>query len=168
MHQADHSSALTAQQLQVISLLSNGNTINDAAVSAGVSRNTIGNWRRAVPAFAAELEFATSEQARAWQENFRDAVPLAIQTITAILNDPASSASIRLRAAGMILKLAGLPRVVQDCAPKTEIVHKSAQLGSSRKTPVAGIFAVEPSVHLDSVHNSAQSPGSTTVCGLLT
>jgi len=44
---------LTPLQNQVINLLAQGCTITEASGRTGIHRNTIGNWRRAVPAFAA-------------------------------------------------------------------------------------------------------------------
>jgi transposase-like protein len=126
-------------QEQVIAHLSTGLSFTAAADAAGVHRNTILNWRREIPAFAAAFEQAAHEQARACQEEALEAVPLATQTILAILNDPTASPSIRLRAAGMILKMADL---------------KSAQTTSPSFAPSRlGEKAVEPEI----VHNPAQS-----------
>jgi uncharacterized protein YecA (UPF0149 family) len=99
---------LSPAQEQVITQLSSGNSFSAAAEAAGVHRNTILNWRRSVPAFSSEFERAAREQAQAWQEEAMNAVPLATQTITAVLNDPAAPIALRLRAAGMILKMADL------------------------------------------------------------
>jgi hypothetical protein len=79
-------------------------------------------------------EDTTHKQIESWQEEARNAVPQAIQTIIKILNDPSVSPSLRLRAAGMILKTAGL---------------KSPSVASSRRA--------EKAVTADIVHNSAQS-----------
>jgi hypothetical protein len=142
MHHVDLSSALTAQQVQVISLLSHGGTINDAAATVGVSCHTIRNRRCAIPAFAIELDHASREQALAWQEELRGAVPLATQSINTILSDPAASPALRLRAAGMILELADLPGLA-ECASfeKTWNSAQSCTMGSFRKMPAPGISA---------------------------
>jgi hypothetical protein len=88
--------------------------------------------------FSPIQEQAAIDQVRACREEALKAVPLATQTILAILNDPAASPSIRLRAAGMILKLADLkstetnppsfaPSRLGEKAVKPEIVHNPAQ-----------------------------------------
>jgi DNA-binding NarL/FixJ family response regulator len=43
--------ALTAQQLQVLGALSMGATLTGAAAQAGVHRNTVANWCRALVDF---------------------------------------------------------------------------------------------------------------------
>jgi SEC-C motif len=96
------------QQHRVLSLLAVGLSFTAAAEAAGVHRNTIRNWRREIPSFATAFEQAARDQARAFQEAALDAVPLATQAILAILNDPATPPALRLRAAGMILKMADI------------------------------------------------------------
>jgi hypothetical protein len=79
------------------------------------------------------LESTISETIQSWQEEARRAVPKATQTIVEILNDPAVSPSLRLRAAGMILKMADLktpsfaPSRLCEKAVEPEIVHNPAQ-----------------------------------------
>jgi SEC-C motif len=119
---------LTPQQHQVISLLADGHSIIGAAVAAGISRNTIRNWRRCVPAFARELEFATREQALAWHEQALLLAPIATKTISDILNDPEASPALRLRAAIAILKMAADPqpkplRAIPTAAAEMEAAH---------------------------------------------
>jgi hypothetical protein len=147
---------LTPDQQLVLTLLAEGKTLTAAAETAGIHRNTILNWRRAVPAFAAELDRATREQALAWQEEAANAVPLAFQAILAVLNDPAASASLRLRAAGMILKMADLksdssasPRLrvkaLDVPAPaKLEIPAQSCTITPIRKAPEPGRNSICP------------------------
>ena len=47
-------SSLTPAQHKVLALLADGQSIIDAAAAAGVHRNTVSNWRRALPAFVRE------------------------------------------------------------------------------------------------------------------
>jgi hypothetical protein len=146
------STVVSPIQEQVIAHLSTGLSFSAAADAAGVHRNTILNWRREIPAFATAYEQAAREQARACREEALEAVPLATQSILAILNDSAASPSIRLRAAGMILKLADLkstqtnspsfaPSRLREKAVEPEIVHNPAQstlLPFRRETPKIG------------------------------
>lgn len=146
------STVVSPIQEQVIAHLSTGLSFSAAADAAGVHRNTILNWRREIPAFATAYEQAAREQARACREEALEAVPLATQTILAILNDPTASSSIRLRAAGIILKMADLksaqttrptfaPSPLGEKAVESEIVHNPAQsiiLPFRRETPKIG------------------------------
>jgi uncharacterized protein YchJ len=90
------------------------------------------------------LESTVPEQIQSWQEEARSAVPKATQTIIEILNDPTVSPSLRLRAAGMILKMADLksaPSSPCEKAVKSEIVHNPAQsmiLPFRRESPKIG------------------------------
>src|SRR5271163_2148552 len=90
---------LTPQQHRVINLLVDGNSITQAAVAENIHRNTIGYWRRTVPAFARELEFATREQRHYWHEQATLLAPQAIQALRDSLTSPESSPSLRFRAA---------------------------------------------------------------------
>ena len=52
---------LTEQQHRVIARLACGWSIHLAAKSEKLHRNTVGYWRRTIPAFARKLEFASRE-----------------------------------------------------------------------------------------------------------
>jgi uncharacterized protein YchJ len=174
---------LSPAQEQVISHLSSGNSFSVAAEAAGVHRNTILNWRRSVPAFSSEFERAAREQAQAWQEEAMNAVPLATQTITAVLNDPAAPIALRLRAAGMILKMAdlktaaaperqtliaierGVVTVPAEPAPYPErheakLTALQAEIQAARAELQARRSRFE-SEKPEILHNSAQSPALT-------
>jgi uncharacterized protein YecA (UPF0149 family) len=101
---------LTPHQHHVLALLAEGHSLSAAAEVVGIHRNTIRNWRRAVPAFAREIEFAVREQALVWHEKALDLAPKAAAVLEEILNDPAVSASVRLRAALAVLKMAAEPQ----------------------------------------------------------
>jgi uncharacterized protein YecA (UPF0149 family) len=101
---------LTPDQHHVLALLAEGQSLTAAAEAVGVHRNTIRNWRRSVPAFAREIEFAVREQALVWHEASLILAPKAAAVLEEILNDPAASASIRLRAALAVLKMAAEPQ----------------------------------------------------------
>jgi len=100
---------LTTQQHRIIALLASGCSTIQAAKVEKIHRNTIGYWRRTVPAFARELEFASHEQRRCWQDQAVELAPHAFQTIKEILADPKSSPSLRFRAATFIIKMATDP-----------------------------------------------------------
>jgi transposase-like protein len=144
-------SHLSAIQERVIASLATGLSFSAAAEAAGVHRNTVGNWRREIPSFAAAFEQAAREQARAFKEEALDAVPQATQTILAIMNDPAASPALRLRAAGMVLKMADL---------KSAALHNSAQSPSLSSAPpplrVEALEAPCAPENSEIMHNSAQ------------
>jgi uncharacterized protein YchJ len=100
---------LTPQQHHIISLLAAGNSIAQAAAAENLHRNTLANWRRTIPAFARELEFALREQRLYWHEQATRLAPLAIQVIEETLTNPNASPSLRFRAAALIIKLATDP-----------------------------------------------------------
>jgi hypothetical protein len=119
---------LTLQQQRVITLLAAGQSITQAAEAENLHRNTIANWRRTVPAFARELEFAQREQRQYWHEQATRLAPLAIQAIEDCLTNPKSSPSLRFRAATLIMKLLADPQTKPTKgfplqSPQTEALH---------------------------------------------
>lgn len=103
--------SLTPLQHRVLALLAEGRSLTDAAAEAGVHRNTVCNWRRSVPAFTRDTEFAIREQAVVWHDRMVQLAPLAAQVLHKVLNDEAAPASLRLRAAVTVLKAAANPFV---------------------------------------------------------
>jgi hypothetical protein len=120
---------LTPQQHRIITLLASGNNITQAADAEKLHRNTIANWRRTIPAFARELDFALREQRQYWHEQATRLAPLAIQAIEDTLANPKTSPSLRFRAATLILKLLTDPQPKPTEARQGESlqVHKDAQ-----------------------------------------
>jgi hypothetical protein len=102
---------LTPQQHRVLTLLAAGNTITQAAAAVNIHRNTIDYWRRTHPAFAREQEYAQCEQRNYWHEQATRLAPQAIQAIEDCLTNPASSPSLRFRAAALIIKMAAQPKL---------------------------------------------------------
>ena len=96
--------AFTPQQHRVIDLIAEGVTITVAASTLGIHRNTIRNWRRTIPGFATELDFAIGEQSLYWHEQAVALAPKAIAILCTIMHNDASSDSLKLRAATLILK----------------------------------------------------------------
>jgi len=96
---------LTPQMHRVITNLASGLTITQAAEAEKIHRNTVGNWRRTVPPFARELEYALRERALYWHEQATTLAPLAVQTLSDILTNPDASLSLKLRASLAVLKM---------------------------------------------------------------
>ena len=97
---------LTPLQHRIITRIASGQPITQAATEENVHRNTVGYWRRTIPAFARELEFATREQRLYWHEQATLLASKALEAIQSALNSPDSSPSLRFRAATLILKMA--------------------------------------------------------------
>jgi transposase-like protein len=149
---------LTPDQHHVLALLAEGRSITAAAEAVGIHRNTIRNWRRAVPAFAREIEFAVREQALVWHEQALDLAPKAAAVLEEILNDPAASPSIRLRAALAVLKMAAEPqpkslRLFPTAAAEMEASHGEMLSWQATQANCAPENTKKP-------HNPAQSPSS--------
>jgi hypothetical protein len=142
---------LSPIQHHVLSLLAQGSSITAAAATVEIHRNTVANWRRSVPAFAREFEYAGRERALFWQDQAASLAQKAIDVLTDILNDSTAAPSLRLRAAFKVLSMATVPKPepvkpfptdaaesealfgqlvqqqAEDCAPAPEIVHNPAQ-----------------------------------------
>jgi Homeodomain-like domain len=101
---------LTPAQHDVLSLLAQGASITEAAAAADVHRNTVANWRRTVPAFARELEFAGRERSLFWHDQAANLAQKAIDVMTTILNDETAAPSLRLRVALKVVSMAADPK----------------------------------------------------------
>ena len=108
---------LKPQMEQVLSLLSSGSTISEAATAAGVHRNTIMNWRRTSTVFQRRWHTMQYEQAMHWREQVQTLVPTALEALRQILEDPKSSTSVRLRAALAVVKDLAMPAPAQPEFP---------------------------------------------------
>jgi hypothetical protein len=106
---------LSPAQHHVLALMSAGTTARAAARSAGVHRNTVGNWLRS-PAFRQALIQARTDQAQAWRAQAAGLASEALGAIGAILTDPHASAALRLKAALAIQARA--PESMSIAAPR--------------------------------------------------
>src|SRR5579871_2523786 len=98
--------ALSPQQLEVICALSSGATMTDAAQQAGLHRNTIALWRRNQLPFQHALAAAQYDRALLYREKAEALADRAFQTLDDLLADPKTPASVRLKAALVIVQLA--------------------------------------------------------------
>ena len=136
-------SYLTPQQLQVVDALSSGATLTGAAAQAGVHRNTIANWRLNSPEFREALALARHDRAI-------ELADLAFETLRAVLTDPKSPPSVRLRAAIFIINKATAP-------PDSEQEDTAGMADLDR-------FAQQPppdAQNCTTMHNDAQSQPET-------
>ena len=100
---------LSPVQAQVVAALAQGRTITTAAAEAGVHRNTIHNWFHE-PAFKTAVENAQAEYVAILRDGMRDLAALALQNLRALLEDPKTPASVRLRAALAVLQRPHYPQ----------------------------------------------------------
>ncbi len=143
---------LTPDQHHILALLAEGNSITQAAEAVGIHRNTVRNWRRCVPAFAREMEFAVREQALVWHEQATELAPKAALELEKLLTSPETPPAVRLRAALAILKIASQPAT----QPLRSIVHATVDLETTHRHMLA--FKKEAQiVHSPKTENNAQS-----------
>jgi len=173
---------LTEQQHRIIARLACGWSINSAAKSEKLHRNTVGYWRRTIPAFARELEFASREQRRYWQDEAVQLASDAFRAISDCITDPKSSPSVRFRAAAFIINMATDPQ--QKAVKGFPTLHAEVEAISgqmlaqvneeSTPAPETENFAENPVVQTAQIEKTAQSaqqpirvtpqPGRNTVC----
>ena len=142
-------SGLSAQQIAVIDALSNGVTATEAAAQVGIHRNTISNWRRNDFAFQHAFADAQYDRALFHRERAESLADKAYAALEALLADPNTPATVRLKAALYILEKASTPP-----PPKSQVQLDIEKVRLSPNPPVTvdNDFRIVPNVH-----NSAQS-----------
>lgn len=95
---------LDAKQEAVLAAMLAGQTIRDAAQTAGVGETTVYRWKREHPAFTEELERRTNEVAGHALDSMKRLTVKAALTIGAVLDDAAAPINVKLRAAELVLK----------------------------------------------------------------
>ena len=161
-------STLTPTQHHVLSLLAQGASINAAANAAGIHRNTVANWRRVVPDFAREFEFAARERALFWHDHASGLPEKAVEVLSAILNDETAAPSLRLRAALKVISMAtetkpspGPAKPYPAFTAEVEAVHGQLLMQQvpdeePEEAQEAASENPEPAQPAKNVHNSAQ------------
>jgi transposase-like protein len=140
-------SGLSDPQQRAIAAISTGHSTTEAARQLGIHRNTIHYWRRSNQSFRDALAHAFYDRALFHREHAEALAPFAIDAIRAILENPKTAPSVRLRAALAILQTATTPPpepppcIDGDPDPTPEPVHKNAQTPSTtfrREQPKTG------------------------------
>jgi hypothetical protein len=129
--------SLTVSQDRVLALISAGFTASAAAQHAMIHRNTISNWLQ-TSEFRSALERARAEKALLYRDEAEALAAEALGALRAMLNDPATPAAIRYKAAVAMLNHATelMPDpVVVHAQPTPEIVHKNAQSETVQPAP---------------------------------
>ena len=143
---------LTATQEHVLAHIANGATHTAAAASAGVHRNTVHNWLSS-PAFCQALAQAQYQNACFWHDQAKALAQTAMETLRALLTNPDTRDSVRLKAALAILDRVSRTPSYDDVPAPPQIhreLHNLAQVDP--KTEAA------PGENMPPLHNPAQAP----------
>ena len=154
------SPVLTAAQETVLAHIANGATHTAAAASAGVHRNTVHNWQSS-PAFCQALAQAQYENACFWHDQTKALAKTAMETLRALLTNPDTRDSVRLKAALAILDRVSQTPSYDDVPAPPQIhrnLHKLAQADAEPKPDP------EPAIGEDPLpmHNPAQAESKLT------
>jgi transposase-like protein len=104
------SASLSPAQAQVALSLASGASVTHAAQSAGVGRTTVYEWRKHNPDFSSAIDQAKAEYAATLRDQLRDLSVKALSTLEALLDDPKTPASVRLKAALAVLNRPRFPK----------------------------------------------------------
>lgn len=96
---------LTTSQENAIDALILGATDAEAGNAAGVTRQTINNWKNHHPEFIAEMNRRRQEIWEASREHLRSLVPKALHVLDAALSSETPNSRLAIR----VLELSGLP-----------------------------------------------------------
>ena len=120
-----HGTKFDRKMEQAVAALLTQPNIDLAAKSVGISPNTLLNWMK-VPEFQKayrEARRAVYNQAVA---RLQQAMPLAVQTMLKVLIDPATPASVRVRAAEVISNHSHKAIEVEDVEARVTALEEAA------------------------------------------
>ena len=95
---------LSPAQLKVVLALAEGKTVTVAARQAGIHRTTIHHWLRTQPEFVNAAHEAQDEYEFLLTDQLAELAALALSTLRALLEDPKTPPSVRLKAALAVLE----------------------------------------------------------------
>ena len=102
-------SSLSPTQAQIVVALAQGKSVSAAARDAGIHRTTVHLWMRDEPEFKAAVHRAKREYIELLNDQLRELASGALQTVRKLIDDPATPASIRLKASLAVLERPQLP-----------------------------------------------------------
>jgi len=147
---------LTATQEHVLAHIANGATHTTAAESAGVHRNTVQNWLNS-PVFCKALAQAQYQNACFWHDQTNALAQTAMETLRALLANPDTRDSVRLKAALAILdRVSRTPSY--DDVPVPPQIHRALH-NLAQADPEPEPESADDSAHL---HNPAQAESELT------
>ena len=121
--------------------------------------NAPANWRRTVPAFARELDYARRERSLYWHDQATGLAQKAVELISTILHSESAAPSLRLRAALKILAIASDPQPAPMKPFPTSAAEAEAITGRSMILQTL----TNESENSENLHNSAQSAQNCTI-----
>lgn len=150
----DVSNNFTPVQLRVLALLATGQTITATAAACQIDRTTFHHWRRNDPAYSIAAQDAAADAAETYRIAAQPHASAALATLCALMDNPETPASVRLKAALHIL-LAAQP------APPAQ-----APLGPERPAPIASRPrpTANSSEFITNLEIISSTPGRNTPC----
>lgn len=112
----------------VVVLLAAGRSVTAAAAETGLHRSTIHNWLNHDPRFAGQVRSARAEYGETLRDKLRDQSARALDTLTELMADPKTPASVRLRAALAILERPRFPEPGWNLPEPVETAQESRML----------------------------------------
>ncbi|MBI4909171.1 MAG: SEC-C domain-containing protein [Acidobacteria bacterium] len=119
---------LSPAQAQAALSLASGASYTQAALSANVARSTVHEWQNSTPSFAAAVEAAREEYIDTLRDQLREASIKALAALISILDNPATSPGVRLKAALAILKRPHFPDPGWQLPESIEPPYRQAML----------------------------------------
>jgi hypothetical protein len=110
---------------QAVAALLTQPNIDMAAQSVGISPNTLLNWMK-VPEFDAAYRAAKRAAYGQAIARLQQAMPLAVQTMLKVLVDPATPASVRVRAAEVIANHSHKAIEIEDVEARVTALEEAA------------------------------------------
>ncbi len=129
----DSSDFLTTKQQTFIDAMLCSPSIAAAAQHAGIADKTARRWL-ALPHIKQAIEQARQEMFRASLAELKDAVRVAVQTLKSQMTDEESPASVRVRAAEIVLKNAIEVNALQELEAKIAELEEMIKHGSANPT----------------------------------
>ncbi|MCC6365046.1 MAG: SEC-C domain-containing protein [Bryobacterales bacterium] len=111
---------MTPAQRQVVQALAAGSSVTSAAAAAGVTRATIYNWRKSIPAFQSAIDQASLEYADSCRDHIHDLRAKALHGLSQFLDNPSTPPALRLKVIQMILGNSVSPPPTDQTQPSTE------------------------------------------------
>jgi transposase-like protein len=135
-----HNSTLSPVQVQVVAALAGGQSITDAARAAGVHRSTIHNWLKTDRQFQTEFDTIRQETAELLRDQLANLELSALAALKDLIDDPATPASVRLKAALAVLQRPQFPNQTWSLPERVETLQQQKivdQFALAMAEPVA-------------------------------
>lgn len=126
---------LTPAQRQVVQALAAGSSITSAAAAAGITRATIYNWRKSIPAFNSAIGQASLDYADSCRDHVHDLRAKALHGLSQFLDNPSTPPALRLKVIQMILGNSINPPSTDQTQPPIETPPESTPVPRGAPCP---------------------------------